>query len=317
MARVQLNGITATLGASGFVVASLLANVASGQSLRTPESVYPPIEPGSAGNYDDTHDDRDSRDAFGRSIGGLHLDLSATYFTDYVFRGVERFDAVGSSPRPEDTANYQFDTKLSFDLGKVPHPYVDIFVNVGENDPVSSFQEVRPTFGFDWPIKPFILSAGHSNYIFPDRSDLDTAEVFARLQFDDSQIFRTDQPLLNPYVLAAYDYDQYDGLYLEAGIRPTYKVENTGLSFTLDAHVSYVSGFRGLFASMDPTQSENGFQHYQVGLIGQYNLNTLLNIPSRFGQWSVTGYVYYTDGIESEMTADTQLWGGAGISLRY
>lgn len=284
----------------------LTSSLAFAQPIAIPDSVYPPLEPA-------PQDDADDVDAFGRPLGGLHLDLSATYMTDYVFRGVERFDA----DRREDAANYQYDVRLSFDLGKLPHPYVDLFVNVGENDPVSSFQEVRPEVGFEWPVKPFVVSAGHTNYIFPDREALDTAEVFVKVAFDDSTVFHTERPLLNPYVYAAYDYDLYDGLYLQAGVRPTYRFERTGFSLTLDAHVAYVSGFRGLLASTNESLSENGFQHYQVGVIGNYELNTLLNIPDRYGKWSIAGYLYYTDGIDNELNANNQLWGGAGITLRY
>ena len=63
--------------------------------------------------------------------------------------------------------------------------------------------------------------------------------------------------------------------------------------------------------------SENGFQHYDLGLVGTYSLNTLLNIPRRYGQWSLTGYLYYTDGLDNDLTASTQIWGGGGITFRY
>ncbi|GIW75539.1 MAG: hypothetical protein KatS3mg104_0602 [Phycisphaerae bacterium] len=56
---------------------------------------------------------------------------------------MELFEAPGS----EDQLNLQFDGKISFDLGKLPHPFVQVFVNVAENDPVSNFQEIRPTVG--------------------------------------------------------------------------------------------------------------------------------------------------------------------------
>jgi len=62
---------------------------------------------------------------------------------------------------------------------------------------------------------------------------------------------------------------------------------------------------------------DDGFQHYDLGLIGTYSLNTLLNLPRRFGEWKLKGYLYYTDGIENNLRADSQVWGGVGINFQY
>ena len=37
----------------------------------------------------------------------------------------------------------------------------------------------------------------------------------------------------------------------------------------------------------------------------------------RYGDWSVIGYLNYTDGLENELRADTQVWGGLGIGFKY
>jgi hypothetical protein len=71
-----------------------------------------------------------------------------------------------------------------------------------------------------------------------------------------------------------------------------------------------------LFA-LDPEENNSGFQHWQVGLTAKYTLNTLLNIPDRFGKMSVTGFLNYTDSIDEDLIADDQLWGGAGFSLEF
>jgi hypothetical protein len=60
-----------------------------------------------------------------------------------------------------------------------------------------------------------------------------------------------------------------------------------------------------------------GFQHYQIGLIGDYSLNTLLNVSKRYGEWSIEAYLYYTDGLDNDLLSTTQIWGGAGIMFRY
>lgn len=274
----------------------LLSGFASAQAV--PDSVYPPPEP------DMSDEPRDQQT-------GFRFQLDAMYLTDYVWRGIERFDAG----RNEDEPNLQFDTRIGFDLGKLPHPYIGLFVNVAEDDPISNFEEVRPEVGFDWPVRPLTISAGYTSYIFPDRQDIDTNEVFLRLALDDSIFFHSERPVLSPYVHAAYDFDLYQGLYVEAGISHTLPIENTGLVFIANAHASYVNNY-DLFA-IDPEETNSGFQHWQVGLTLKYTLNTLMNIPDRFGQISVTGYVNYTDGIDDDLYATDQIWGGAGVTLEF
>jgi hypothetical protein len=67
----------------------------------------------------------------------------------------------------------------------------------------------------------------------------------------------------------------------------------------------------------DADDEPSGFQHYDVGLIGTYSLNHLLNVSQRYGEWSLKGYLFYTDNIDEDLRADTQLWGGVGIGFRY
>jgi len=251
--------------------------------------------------------------------GGVHLSLTVNYLTDYVFRGIDRSEVGAIDPSEtgtttEDRANLQFDGKLSFDLGRAPHPFVGVFVNVFNDDPVSRFQEVRPFVGLDWNLRPLLLTAGWQTFIFPERDEFNTAEVFGRLELDDSVFWRTDRPVLSPYVFAAYDYDKYDGVYLEAGVRHACPIEGTGLTLTAVADVAYVAG-NGYFTRLGG--DDTGFQHYDVGLIGSYSLNTLVNFPRRYGEWTLRGYLFYTDGIARELRADTQLWGGVGVGFEY
>jgi hypothetical protein len=48
-----------------------------------------------------------------------------------------------------------------------------------------------------------------------------------------------------------------------------------------------------------------------------YGLNGLLKIPARYGQFDVIGYLFYTDGMENDLRADTQIYGGVGVAFRY
>ena len=163
-----------------------------------PESVYAPPAP--------------PRDDQGTNEGGVHFDLSSRFLDRYLFRGIIRFRNLegGSS------TNFQLDGKLSFDTGRFPHPYVDTFVNVDDGDSVSRFQEVRPSAGFDWKLKPLTLSVSYIDYLFPEREKTnDTQEVAFRIALDDSRLWHTERPMLSPYLFTAYDFERYNGWYFE------------------------------------------------------------------------------------------------------
>lgn len=275
------------------------------------ESVYAPPDPISANT--------------GVNEGGVHFGLDVAYLGDYVYRGINESNRIAAEPaigdavpRPEfreTAANIQVDAQLMFDLGKAPHPFVGVFVNTFDADPESRFQEIRPFFGFELTLRPIIFTAGHNSYIYPDRDQLNTTEVFGKITLDDSYFLRTDEPILSPYVYAAYDYDLYDAAYVELGVEHEFIIEGTGIVLTAQASVAYVNGHE-LYVEAD-AEEDAGFQHYQLGLIGSYRLNPLLDIPKRYGDWTLKGYLFYTDGIENDLRADTELWGGAGIGFRY
>ena len=273
------------------------------------ESVYAPPAP--------------TRENEGTNEGGVNFLIDFRFLTDYVWRGIDRSESGG----PEDSPNLLFDGKMTFDTGRYPHPFLGIVANVYDSDPLSRFQEIRPYFGLDWNLRPFLVTVGHANYIFPERDNFNTAEVFGKCTLDDSYFFRTDQPIASPYVFGAYDYDKGRGAYLECGISHDFVIEDTPVTITPGAHIAYVVGdhifARPIGAVSDPAfdfsvhAPDNGFQHYQVDLVVTYGLNQTFNIPKRWGQFDLKGYLSYTDGIDNKLRADTQIWGGLGIAFSY
>ncbi len=297
-----------------FVVVGL-AGTSAGQPVDAPGEPFTPIifalQPEPESVYDLPAPIRENQ---GVNEGAVHLDLTISYFTDFVYRGIEILEP---STGGEDTANLQIDGKLSFDLGKMPHPFVAVFVNVAESDPISTFQAIWPYLGFDWNLRPFVVSAGYTSYIYPDRDDMNTQEVWTQVVLDDSYFLKTEKPIFSPYIYGAYDFDLFDGWYIEAGVSHDFEIEDTGLTIRAEAEVAYVYNFELFDANPTDGRDEHGFQHYQLGLIGKYSLNNLLNIPKRYGEWSIIGYLYYTDGIDDDLRADDQIWGGVGIGFRY
>jgi hypothetical protein len=153
------------------------ANEARPLFLQDQESIYAPPEP--------------VKEQEGVNAGGVNFRLTVNYMTDYVYRGVDHSEVGGA----EDAPNLQFDAKLSFNLGKLPHPFIGVFANIYNDDPISRFQEIRPTAGFDWTLKPLTFSAGWIYYVYPEREEMNTSEAFASVTIDDSFLFHTAQPI--------------------------------------------------------------------------------------------------------------------------
>lgn len=260
-----------------------------------PETVYdnPPIR----------------RPGEGFNDGAATLDLRVIYLTDYVFRGFEPVEPDTA----EDAANVGVRAQLAFDLGRLPDPFVAIRTNTAEGDEISNFQVIRPVVGFTGSNDYGRIVLAHQSFTYPDRDRLDTSEIVLDVQLNDAELFGDEGVWLGPYAFVAYDYDAFEGIYAEVGIRRPLRPDAAGsFSIGYEAHVAYIDGLESLFGG-----DGEGFAHYQFGLRARYDLNELLNLSRRFGQWSLEGEVHYTDGLDDDLASETQVWGGGGIVFRY
>jgi hypothetical protein len=261
----------------------------------------------------------------GVNNGGVNIDVDFRYLTDDVYRGISHDRAVYSAVPGQPVvgklhaANYQVDATLSFNLGKLPHPFVGVFTDINDSDPVSRFQEIRPFFGLDYTLRPLSVSAGLNTYIYPEREKLspspNTSEVYVRMMLDDSYFFLTPKPILSPYVYGAYDYNRNQGWYLEAGLKHDFDFPDFGFTLSPYGDVAYISRFPQQFIVISPHSS--GFQHYDIGLTGTFSLNHLFHVAPRYGQFAIEGYLTYTGKFSNPIVANTELWGGVGLKYRY
>jgi hypothetical protein len=248
----------------------------------------------------------------GGNRGGAHFSLDFSYADHYVYRGVDH-DAVATHGT---SLNLLFDGKLSFDLGHYPHPFVGVFTNIYDADPVSRFQEIRPYIGATWDLRPFELALTQINYIYPEREQLNQPEADFQLGLDDSLLFKTHNPVFSPYVLGAFDYQKNQGWYVETGVHHDIVFEDLGLTLTGEANVAWISGLHQQFVYINTLKS-TGWQHWEVGLIAAYSLNALFHVSDRIGEFDLKGYGYYDGKLSNFITANNVLWGGIGLSFRY
>jgi hypothetical protein len=244
--------------------------------------------------------------------GGTHFSLDFAYANHYVYRGVDH-DAVATHGN---SLNLLIDGKLEFDLGKYPHPYVELFTNVYDADPVSRFQEVRPIVGAYWDVKPFDLDLSSVNYIYPERETFNSPEVDFKITLDDYLLLDADKPIVSPYVLGAFEYQKYEGWYIETGMKHDFFFEDWGLTITPEFNVGWISGLKQQFVFIN-TQHCTGWQHFELGVTISYSLNTLLNVSKKFGEFDVKGYGFYDDRLSADITSSNAFWGGIGLGFKY
>jgi hypothetical protein len=267
-----------------------------------PPSIYAPRRP--------------PTEADGVNMGGVDTEIDFRYLTDDVYRGVSHDRASGGDIH---AFNYQASGELTFNLGKLPHPFVGVFANINDSDPLSRFQEIRPFFGLNYTLRPLIFDLGYNTYIYPERERLNpspnTSEVYLKVTLDDSFFFLTPRPILSPYVYGAYDYQRNKGWYLEAGVKHDIVLEDFGFTLTPQADVGYISHFAQQFVVFDSHSS--GFQHYDVGIVGSESLNYLFKLAPRYGQFNIEGYLTYTGRFGNPLLSNSVLWGGVGVVFKY
>lgn len=269
--------------------------------------------------FDDTSDDNTvygpppvSPQQVPGNNGNVEFDLSALYATDYVYRGVDHDDVSPSG----NSLNLLIDGRLTFDFGQYPHLFVGVFANVYDADPVSRFQEIRPSVGGTWDLRPFLVEIGHNAYIYPERENFDSSELYAKVTIDDSLLFNTNGPVFSPYAMAAYDFNSGKGWYVEMGLSHDFVIEDWGLTLTVKSCVAYISRLQQQFIFIN-TMQDTGWQHVEGGLYANYSLNTLMNIPRRYGEFDLNGFISYSGKLSKQITASNVLWGGGGVGFKY
>jgi hypothetical protein len=244
--------------------------------------------------------------------GGTHFSLDFAYANRYVYRGVDH-DTVATHGN---SLNLLFDGRLEFDLGRYPHPFVELFTNIYDADPLSRFQEIRPIAGADWNLRPIDLEVEHVSYIYPEREDFNLPEVDTKITLDDSLLFDTEKPIFSPYVLGAYVYQKNQGWYIETGLKHDFVFEDIGLVISPQVDIGWISGLKQQFVILNPLH-DTGWQHFEVGVTVSYSLNVLLNLSKRLGEFDVKGYGYYDNRLSSDITATNAVWGGVGLGFKY
>lgn len=248
----------------------------------------------------------------------LRWELTLGYASAYVYRGVDHSATVGATPDSIDEgggSNFQFAGRLALDAGGPWHPFVELFSNYWDTDPVSNWQELRPTLGLQWESQGTSLSLGATSYVYPDREGDNTNEVFMRADVNDGALLGLEQPILNPYAMVAYELDADGGWYGELGVSHNWALAGLGLTVTPVARVAYTYRLDEVFI-FETDRSGSGWQHADLGLQLSYRLNTLLNLPESDGRWTLGAFLFRTEHLCDATLGDSLTWGGVNLTWR-
>ena len=116
-------------------------------------------------------------EAEGANTGGINLDLSVRYLTDYLYRGMDRTRFIGAAtgdgdsrkrPTSSSKASSPSTSASSPTRSSASSPTCSM------RTPCQTFQEIRPVFGAELYLRPFIFAGGNNTYLFPDRDPSST-----------------------------------------------------------------------------------------------------------------------------------------------
>ena len=253
--------------------------------------------------------------------------LDYTIVSDYVFRGANYSEYAGEG---REKPNHQLGVGLSLDTAEVGWNigtfgfsfWGEWYTDQEILDPSSSstLQELDYCLFWSYEIPQIhtTLEAGWAAITFPQAGTdaYYTNESYISLRFDDSVLFGTESPLLNPYICYAIDTDDIDGSWLEWGISHDFPLNDIGLGSTpvmrdITITPSFVMGIDN--GQYGPSMR---VAHLQYGLNLCYDLSGALNIPQEYGSISLTAFVYFSDAVHDAFLND-ELYGGLTVSYAW
>lgn len=172
-----------------------------------------------------------------------------------------------------------------------------------------------PYWAYDIPALGAGVQLGWLGESFPRKSGDGefTSEAYAALSFDDSKWFKTQRPVLNPFVAYYQDLDDNPGGRILLGASHVFSLSEMGLKSTpVLKDIDVVPSF---LVQIDNGEMDRHWKAdwYRWGIQVSYDLSNAMRIPPNAGRFAVTGFVYYRDSrIDS---IEDRFFGG--VTLAY
>ncbi len=248
----------------------------------------------------------------------LSLGVDYTIVSDYIWRGYNLSEYPGEG---REKLNHQLtvsggvETSVGTFGGGV---WFEWFAGQGSLDPNSknNLQEVDYWLSYANTLGPVSAEVSWLAYHIPHAGgdSHTTYEVCVSLGLDDSVLFGTENPVLNPTVTWNMDVDLgAHNSWFEVGVShsfPLGEIECLAGTFLKDVTVtpSLTLGIDHRF-----TRDSTRLGNLLYGLEASYDLGTALGLPDRYGSVSVATFLNFSQGFADDVM-DDELFGGCTLS---
>ncbi len=262
----------------------------------------------------------------------LSFSLDYTLVSDYVFRGINFSEFAGEG---REKPNHQMSTgiELATEYGNFGGFFwFEWFAGQGSLTPGSdNLQEVDYVVYWNYDIEQIAtnLELGWIAYTFPPSGGdaHDTYEVYAKLSFDDSGVFGTQESVLNPYVYYGLDYDLgANGSWIEIGISHDFALnEVAGLEAApvikdLTVSPSLVLGIDHRYLDKFAVTGSGGpstrLANLNYGLAISYDVSGALGMDPKLGSLSLDGFLNFSQALRKGLLND-EFYGGMSVSYGW
>lgn len=258
---------------------------------------------------------RAAEEAEAPNKGALHLAGGIDYVTDYYFRGYLQ-ENNGLILQPYATLSVDAVTNDQFSIV----PYVGTWNSIHDEKTLTDgdldqWYESDLFAGVDFVFGDFKLGGIYTLYTYPNGAFDEIHELGVKLSYNDSKL---GLPIaLNPYVAWYWETSDKNGeedQYAEVGIAPAVPIGKSGLTLSFPVTV-------GLSPDGYYLESDGGNEFLGYGTVGAF-ATLPLPIPSRYGNWSLTGgvtYIYlFSDSTEASNNGDDDDFiGKVGLAFTY
>jgi len=262
------------------------------------------------------------------------LAVEYTMVSDYIWRGANFSEYAGEG---REKLNHQVDIALSADLKDLGLPdfgsitfdaWFEIYEGQRTMAPGSetSTQEVDYTisWAYDIPKTPVSIELGWIAYTFPNTGGdgYSTYEVYASVGVNDGALFGLEDGVLNPTVTYNYDYDLVEAGVLTITVKHEFALDDL-LGLPTLKHMTLKPSASALIDNRYWDKALGGTGHTSTrlavmdyGLALGADLNGLLDIPERYGAFSLTTFVNYSDALRDDLLND-EFYGGVTMGMEW
>lgn len=257
----------------------------------------------------------------------ISFGIDYTYVSDYVWRGQNFTDWPGEEG---ERCNHQLNVAASIDTGGCgsinASVWLEWFNGQIAMDPASGgyCQEADYTLSWSYDIEPIGVGveAGVIFYTFPqaDGDAENTLEWFVALSLDDSKLFGTEDPVLNPTVAYYHDVDMVQGgQWIDLGISHDFELSKCGCTCPILEDITLTpSATLGISHRYWTDDTKLG--NLLLGLAAGYDLGKAIGMDEKCGSLGLTAFINYSHALgvrHSIDNYDDELFGGVTIGYGW